>query len=180
MEQLTYQEICNRLDHSFNNLLMSKRSIVLHWGTVTVQTPLDILFVSGPPLPQSKQLVPHEVDCGVERINATMCVCKCIYEPVCASVSASLYGYVWVCIHNWKAMSEKKNVLEKKIKAFTSNHVKVAHRHCTQSRNPQQNSLSNTHCDHCHQSYRRLLLTNSNGPTGMRDAVRKTVLLNIN
>lgn len=55
-------------------------------STVTVQTPLDILFVSGPPLSQPKQVVPHEADCGVERINATMCVCKCIHVPVYAHV----------------------------------------------------------------------------------------------
>lgn len=45
--------------------------------TVTVQTPLDILFVSGPPLALPKQVVPHEVDCG--RISATMCASKRIH-----------------------------------------------------------------------------------------------------
>lgn len=68
--------------------------------TVTVQTPLDILFVSGPPLSQPKQVVPHEADCGVERINATMCACKCIHVPVCAHeclrVCTSMRGYVYI------------------------------------------------------------------------------------
>lgn len=75
---------------------------VLQYRTLTVQTPLDILFVSGPPLSQPKQLVPHEADCGVETINATMCVCKCIYEPVCAHVcmrvSMSMGGYAYITV----------------------------------------------------------------------------------
>lgn len=70
----------------------------LSLGSVTVQTPLDILFVSGPPLSQPKQLVPHEADCGVERVNATMCVCKCMSTCVCAYVCKPVYA--WVCIHN--------------------------------------------------------------------------------
>ena len=49
-----------------------------------------------PSLSQPKQLVPHEADCGVVRINATMCVCKCIYEPVRARVCVSMRGYVYI------------------------------------------------------------------------------------
>lgn len=61
--------------------------------TVTVQTPLHILFVSGPPQPPPsmllKQVVPHEADCWGGRISATMCACRGIHAPVCARVSVS-------------------------------------------------------------------------------------------
>ncbi len=74
--------------------------IAVSLSTVTVQTPLDILFVSRPPLCQPKQLVPHEEDWGVEGINATMCVCKCIQVLVCVhvclQVCMSVRGHVYI------------------------------------------------------------------------------------
>lgn len=93
---------------------MSAQCTVLHKSIpiiATVQTPLDILFVSGPPLSQPKQVVPHEADCGVERINATMCVCKCIHVVVCEHVRLrvcmSVRGYVYIT----EKLCKKKKIL---------------------------------------------------------------------
>lgn len=85
--------------------------------TVTVQTPLDILFVSGPPLALPKQVVPHEVDCG--RISATMCASKRIHvrlrvparlsEPICAHVCVQNPTATWKCCTSW--LGFPRNVL---------------------------------------------------------------------
>lgn len=127
---------------------------ILPYRTLTVHTPLDILFVSGPPLTQPKQPAPHEADCRVETINATMCVCKCTWACVRTCVFVSLRVCVWGCIHN---CARKKSV-----QIMWKSFMGISQHHPTQRRHPQGDSPWNTHWDHCDQNYRRLLPTDRN------------------
>lgn len=108
-----------------NRLTFLGPTVCIFVSTATVQTPLDILFVSGPPLSQPKQVVPHEADCGAERINATICVCKCIHVPVQACMSTR--GYVYI-INSY--VKETTRTLKKK---NPGNDVKVTREHCSTS-----------------------------------------------
>lgn len=80
-----------------------------------------------PLLSQAKQVVPHEADCVVEKINATMCdAFKCIYVPACRARAC-----VWVRIqHSVAVLGGQKRRKKNNDYKFIFHNVAVSWESC--------------------------------------------------